>query len=77
MVRVAGIIFGRPWWLRLPWLTLAYLIATLRQLPPSPEGTFEFQVKPGWREGTRIVFARAGQGPRKVAFELREKRLYT
>jgi len=72
--RFPGVIFGRPWWLRLPLFTLAYLIAILQKLPPSPDGTFDFQVKPGWREGTRVTFAPTGQGPRKVIFELREKR---
>jgi DnaJ-class molecular chaperone len=76
------LVFGRPWWLRVPLFmgTLAAWVA--QQLPPSPEGVFEFDVQPGWRPGTKVVF-RDGKGAsslppdagtRPVAFELRYRR---
>ena len=69
------LVFGRPWWFRLPGLGVVWLAALCKQLPPSPSGVFEFDVKPGWRAGTRVVFkTRAGgdkSAQRNVAFELR------
>lgn len=64
----------RFWYIRWPALAFAFLAAFSQQLPRSPDGTFAFDVKAGWREGTRVVFAASGNGQRAVAFELRERR---
>jgi len=70
--RFPSLVFGRPWWLRLPFFAAIYIAVLYQQLPPSPSGVFEINVKPGWHEGTRVVFSRAGQ--RGVAFHLRQRR---
>lgn len=68
MWRFSTVVFGRPWWLRLPLFALLWVFTLAKQLPPSPSGVFEFEVKPGWREGTRVVYNHVEP---KVAFELR------
>ena len=60
--------WGR-WWYRLPLLAAAFVAYVSRELPPSPEGTFDIEVRPGWRAGTKVTFSRA---PRHVTFLLRE-----
>lgn len=71
---------GKRWLLlRLPVAALAFLASLSNQLPRSPTGKYSFEVKPGWRQGTRIVFGNDGDGAkdgeaRPVAFELRERR---
>ena len=70
--RFPQLCFGRPWWLRLPAALVAFAAALSQQLPPSPEGTFEFALRPSWRSGTKVCFAR--RGPRPVAFVVRERR---
>ena len=60
--------WGR-WWYRLPLLAAAFVAYLAQQLPPSPEGTFDIKVRPGWRAGTKVTFARE---PRHVTFRLRE-----
>ena len=70
--RYPSLCVGRRWWLRLPLFALAFAATLAQQLPPSPDGVFEFNVTPGWRAGTKVAFAK--RGPRPVAFELREKR---
>lgn len=77
-------------WLRMPALVAAFVAALAQQLPQSPSGRFEFDVRPGWRGGTRVVFKSGSGGgggsgtggeaeahageARAVAFELRERR---
>ena len=70
--RYPSLCIGRRWWLRLPLFALAFAATLAQQLPPSPDGVFEFNVRPGWRAGTKVAFSK--RGPRPVAFELREKR---
>ena len=70
--RFPSFVIGRRWWLKLPVLAAAWVVTLCNQLPPSPAGVFEFEVRPGWREGTKVVFKSAVG--RKVAFELRERR---
>lgn len=53
-------------------LAVAFAAALAQQLPESPDGTFEFDVVPGWRSGTKVAFQK--RGPRPVVFVLREKR---
>lgn len=60
--------WGR-WWLRLPLYVAAFAGYISQQLPPSPSGVYEIRVKPGWRAGTKVTFAR---GARHVTFRLRE-----
>lgn len=63
----------RLWFLRLPALVVAFAFGVSQQLPPSPRGTFAFDIQPGWRAGTKVVFP-AAAGARAAAFELRERR---
>ena len=73
--RMPTLLFGRRLWLRLPLLALAFAATLAHQLPPSPSGTFDFDVQPGWRAGTKVVFGdRSHSGERPVAFVLREAR---
>lgn len=71
--RFPRLLFGPVWYVRLLALALSYSYALSQQLPPSPTGTYEIQVKPGHRRGTKWRFARGLDG-REVAFELRERR---
>ena len=87
--RFHGLLFGRRWFwtLRFPAAVAAFLYGLSQQLPASPTGTYEFDVLPGYRDGTKIKFKGGGGGggeqsardtdwtPRRaVAFELRERR---
>ena len=60
--------WGR-WWFRYPLLMAALVAFMSEQLPPSPSGTFDIDVRPGWRAGTKVKFSRR---PRAVTFRLRE-----
>ena len=73
--RFPRLCFGRRcWYIRLPALAIAFVSALAQQLPKSPQGKFAFDVKAGWRPGTRVVFAANDERARPVAFELRERR---
>lgn len=70
------------WWIRLPVMVIAFGLSLASQLPSSPSGRYEFDVRPGWKSGTKVVF-KPGHGSvkidnplgaRAVAFELRERR---
>lgn len=71
----------RWWWVRLPGLCAVLAVSLAQQLPCSPAGNYAFDVRPGWREGTRVVYpARSVTGAdgrvsqaRPVAFVLRER----
>jgi len=69
--RYPALVFSKRWWLRAPMFAAFWLFMLCAQLPPSPKGIFEFDVRPGWKAGTKVVFT---QPERKVAFELRERR---
>ena len=69
--KAPGLIWGRWWMMKLPVFIGAVLFTWAKQLPPMPAGVFEFEVKPGWREGTKVKYSRA---PRSVHFVLVERR---
>ncbi len=79
--RFPGLILrGGGRWFRLPLLAGAFATALVRQLPPSPSGTFNIDVRPGWRQGTKLEFE-TGHGAacddaasRGVVFVIRELR---
>lgn len=73
--RFSRLVFSRRWWyVRWPMLCAAFLAALAQQLPRSPSGSFAFDVRAGWRQGTKIVFAaKDSLAERAVAFELKER----
>ena len=60
--------WGR-WWFRFPLLLAALVAFVSEKLPVSPSGTYDIDVRPGWRAGTKVKFSRR---PRAVTFQLRE-----
>lgn len=48
------------------------VIVQLNRLPKAVNGTFAFDVKPGWRQGTKISFNDPDDPNRKVQFEIHE-----
>ena len=71
--RFPSLVFKRQWWyVRLPIAFAAFIYGYSQQLPPSPRGKFAFELKRGWRQGTKVVFP-ASDGARAAAFELRER----
>ena len=67
-----NLLFGwGHWWLRVPLLAAAFVAYVCQQLPPSPEGSFDIRVRPGWRSAaaskkTRRPFA-PGNTPARTA----------
>lgn len=74
--RFQRLLFGRRffWTMRMPALAIAFLAGFAHQLPASPEGVFDFQVQPGWRDGTKVAFKSDDTSGRSVTFQLRERR---